>query len=107
MIKKMVFGFSVLALAAAGAAETYNVKLLQTTTLHGTKLEAGEYRIRIEGDKALFEHGKVKVESPVTVEREPKKFESTIFKYDNSGGAMHLSEIRMAGTHTKLVFGAD
>ncbi len=107
MIKKLVLGFSVLALALAGAAETYNVQLLQDTTLNGTRLAAGSYQIRVDGEKAIFKHGKVTAESPVKVEKAPKKYQSTIFKYDNAGGGMHLSEIRMAGTNTKLVFGAN
>ncbi len=107
VIRKLAFGFSVLALALAGAAETYNIQLLQATTLNGTRLEAGNYQIRVDGDKAIFKHGKVQAETPVKVEKAPKKYESTIFKYDNGGGSMHLSEIRMAGTNTRLVFGAN
>ncbi len=107
MIKKLVFGFSVLALAAASAAETYHLRLLQPTTLNGQQLAAGEYQIRIDGDKAMFKQGKTQAEAPVKVEREAKKYESTIFKYDNSGGAMHLTEIRIGGTKTRLVFEAN
>ncbi len=107
MIKKILFGFSVAALAMASAAETYRVKLLQATVLNGAELKAGDYKVLVEGDKAVFQQGKQKAEVPVKVETEGKKFESTIFKFENSGGAMHLVEIRLAGTKTRLVFSAD
>ena len=107
MVKKIVFGFGVAALAMASAAETYRVKLLQPTVLNGSELKAGDYKVMVDGDKAVFQQGKQKAEAPVKVEKEAKKYESTIFKYDNAGGAMHLIEIRVAGTNTKLVFNAN
>ncbi len=107
MFKKILFGFGVAALAMASAAETYRVKLLQSTVLNGAELKAGEYKVMVEGDKAVFQMGKEKAETPVKVEKEGKKYESTIFKYDNAGGAMHLTEIRLAGTNTKLLFTAN
>ncbi len=107
MLKKILIGFSVAALAMASAAETYRVRLLQTTVLNGAELKAGDYKVIVDGDKAVFQQGKQKAEAPVKVEKEGKKYESTIFKFDNSGGVMHLIEIRMAGTNTRLVFSAD
>ncbi len=107
MFKKCVFGFCVAALAMASAAETYRVKLLQSTVLNGSELQPGDYKVMVDGEKAVFQQGKQKAETPVKVEKEGKKYESTIFKYDNAGGTMHLIEIRLAGTNTKLLFTAN
>ncbi len=107
MLKKILFGFSVAALAMASAAETYHVKLLRPTVLNGAALKAGDYSVMVAGDKAVFQQGKQKAETPVRVKKDGTKYESTIFKFDNSGGIMHLTEIRLAGTNTRLVFSAN
>jgi len=107
MFKKILFGFTIAALAMASAAETYRVRLLRATVLNGAELKPGEYRVMVEGEKAVFQLGKEKAESPVKVEKVEKKYETTIFKYDNAGGAMHLIEICLGGTNTRLLFNAN
>ncbi len=107
MIKNLVLGFCVVGLALASAAETYHVTLPDAMVVNGQRLAAGNYTVKVEGNKAVFQHGKQVAESPVKVERVQKKFESTMFKSDNSGGGMHLSEIRISGTNTKLILQAN
>jgi len=107
MLKKLILGFGVLAMAVA-SAQSFHVTLLQATVLNGTPLRAGDYYVKVSGDKAVFQRGKEVAESPVKVEKQADKYESTIFKYTDAGtGTMHLTEIRLAGTRTKLVFGQN
>lgn len=107
MIKKLALGFGVFAMALA-SAQTFHVTLLQATVLNGTPLKAGDYSVKVDGDKATFHRGKDTAESPVKIEKESQKYPSTIFKYTTEGsGTMHLTEIRLAGTTTKLVFGQN
>jgi len=107
MIKNLALGFGVLAMTLA-SAQTFHVTLLQATVLNGTPLKAGDYSVKVDGDKATFQRGKETAESPVKIERELQKYPSTIFKYSTEGtGTMHLTEIRLQGTNTKLVFGQN
>jgi hypothetical protein len=107
MFKKLTLGFGVLAMAVA-SAQSFHVTLLQATVLNGTPLKAGDYYVKVNGEKATFQRGKETAESPVKVEKQSERFQSTIFKYTDAGtGSMHLSEIRLAGTNTKLVFGQN
>ncbi|HVT95205.1 MAG TPA: hypothetical protein VHD76_20295 [Bryobacteraceae bacterium] len=107
MIKKLALGFGVLAMTLA-SAQTFHVTLLQATVLNGTPLKAGDYSVKVDSGKATFQRGKDTAESPVKVETEMRKYPSTIFKYTTEGsGTMHLTEIRLAGTNTKLVFGQN
>lgn len=104
MFKKLLFGITIAALAMANAAEIYRVRFFRATVLNGAQLKPGEYQVMVAGEKAVFQQGKETAESPVKVEKEEKKFDTTIFKYDNKGGAMHLIEICVGGTNTKLSF---
>ena len=79
MLQKVLFGFCLAALAMASATETYRVRRPQPTVLNGTALNAGEYRVMVAGEKAVFQMGKQKAESHVKVERQAEKYESTIF----------------------------
>ena len=61
----------------------------------------------MDGDKAVLRQGKVKTESPVKVEENGTKFDSTAVRYVNGAdGKLHIQEIRIGGTRTKLVFAA-
>jgi hypothetical protein len=107
MRKLFLIGFCAAGLALATAAETYHVTLPDAMIVNGTLLPAGPYTVRVEGGKAVFQHGKDKAEAPVKVEQAPKKFASTIFKSDNTGHGLQLSEIRIGGAKTRLLFQAN
>jgi hypothetical protein len=89
-----------LALAAANA-ETFKIKFYQPSVIQGTELKPGEYRMTVEGDKLTVMNGKQAIEAPVKVENADQKFNNTAVRYksDNS-----ITEIRVGGTKTKLVF---
>ncbi len=99
MFNKLVIS-AILALGVASAA-SYNVKLIQPSVVKATELKPGEYRINVENDKAIFVKGKDTVEAPVKVENVDQKFPSTSVRYT---GGTTISEIRVGGTKTKLVF---
>ena len=104
MIKKVLILFATLAVAAASAA-TYNVNLLEPTLLNGKELKAGQYKIDVQGDKAVFHRGKQTTEAPVRVETKGEKFRQTTFRYDRDpDGRMKLQEIKIGGSNTSLVF---
>ena len=85
--------------AALASATTYNVKLLETTNVHGTQLKAGEYRLDVDNGKAVFRRGKTTAEAPAKVATADQKFKSTKFLYDNGS----LREIDLGGSTVRVV----
>ena len=113
MFKKLVFILAIVTLvalvASAGTVPSgsrYRITLSQNSVLQGTELKAGDYRISIADSKIMVtgENGKNPVEIPVKVETQDQKFESTVVRYDTSTGKAVISEIRLGGTKTKLIF---
>jgi hypothetical protein len=103
MLKKFVLAFGILALAVAGA-ENYKVTLSQPSTVKGNDLKAGEYRLNVENTKCTLVIGKKTVEVPVKIETVEKKFDTTAIRYQGAAGKQSITEIRIGGTKTKLVF---
>jgi hypothetical protein len=102
-MKKLFVCFGV-ALAIAAAAEKGRVTLYETSTVNGTSLKPGEYRIVVDNGKAILTQGKQRVEANVTVQPAESKFGSTSVRYATGDGKMNVSEIRLGGTNTKIVF---
>ena len=100
MVNKILFGFASIALTIASAATGYNVKFFDAVTINGAKLQPGEYRVELNGGTAVIKRGKTVTEAPVKVENSDQKFDSNTVRMDGD----RVSEIRLGGTHTKLVF---
>lgn len=100
-LTNLVFSLATLALGIAGAASTYNVKFYQPVWIGATELKPGDYKIEMQGDKAVFKSGKSSIEVPATMEKSDKKYNFTSFTSADS----KISEIDLGGTATKIVFG--
>jgi hypothetical protein len=70
----------------------------------GSNLKPGEYQVTVGGDKATFVAGKTSVEAPVKVETATEKYRSTAVRYTTENGKAVISEIRIGGTSTRLLF---
>jgi hypothetical protein len=95
--------FLSVALMVASAA-SYNVTLFQPSVLAGKELKAGEYKVTLDGDKAIISMGKQKVEAPAKIETADSKYSSTSVRYTTEDGKMKIQEIRLGGTNQKVVF---
>ena len=100
-MKKLMFAFAAVALTTASAATKYNVTLFQPTMVNGTELKPGDYKVEVEGDKAVFKQGKTLFETPVHVQDSGEKNRTNTARYVQG---TKLQEIRLGGTRTKLVF---
>ena len=105
----MKFATSILALAtlalciAPGSlkgASSYTVQLTSDLMAGGTQLKAGEYKVQVEGNQAVFKKGKETIQVPADVENSPSKFTDTTL--ESSGG--NLQAIDIGGTTMKVVF---
>ena len=100
MVKKSILAFATFALAVASAASSYTVTFFQPVVINGQSLKAGDYKVQLEGDKATLKQGKSVTELPVKVENSDNRFSTTSVRLNGS----QVEEIRLGGTHTKLVF---
>jgi hypothetical protein len=94
---------STLALGIAAAASSYNVTLSDPVSVAGTQLSAGNYKVEIQGDKAVFTIGKKSFAVPAQLQSTDQKNPSTSAII----GAGKLREIDLAGTKSKIVFAAE
>ena len=103
-LSKLMLSFGTLALAIASAASSYHFSIFEPSFVAGQELKPGDYKVEVSGNKAMIKAGKQVVEASVKVEDGTEKFPETSVRYANSNGKMMLTEIRLGGTHTKLVF---
>lgn len=110
MLRKFFVAFAILALVVASAGtvpapgSTFRLNLSQTSVVKGSELKAGEYEVSLGAEKATFKLGKTNVEAPVKIETSPEKFRSTAVRYTTENGKAVISEIRVGGTSTRLLF---
>jgi len=101
MKKRLLFGFLAIGVAAFAAGNTVKVNLTQDSVIDGKTFKAGEYKISIENGSAVLKQGKQSFDVPAREETEANKIASTELYYKNG---TDLQEIRVGGTHTKIVF---
>jgi len=109
MLKKFILLFAVLSVIAAfagtiPAGPTYKITLLQTSVVKNTELKAGDYRVVVGSEKITIANGKQTLDVPCKIESADKKFEQTAIRYNQENGKQVVSEIRLGGTKTKLLF---
>jgi len=110
MFKKLVVTFLILALSAAFAGTvasnvgSYRITLLQPSVVNGTVLKPGDYKLNVANDKVTIVSGKTTVDATVKVETVEQKYDSTAIRYVDQNGKVAISEIRLGGTKTKLIF---
>ena len=97
----MVLSVATLAIGIASAASSYSVKFYQSVQIGATELKPGDYKVEMQGDKAVFKSGKNVVEVPATLEKGDKKYNFTSFTSADS----KVNEIDLGGTNMKIVFG--
>ena len=103
MKKKLLLAISVAGLALA-SGKSYSITLYQPAQFGASKLPAGQYRVEVDGAKAVIHHGKEVCEAPVKVENTENKYDTTAVRFDNAAGDMRIVEIHVGGSKTKLVF---
>ena len=103
MIRKAALLFAVAGLAIASAS-SYSVTLFQPALFGKTEVKPGQYKVEVNDQTAVIRQGKLQGESPVKVEQNDVKYDTTTVRYGTVDGKSHIQEIRIGGTKTKLVF---
>jgi hypothetical protein len=99
-LTKMLICASTLALGIASAASGYKVNLPNKMWVGSTELKAGDYRVEVTGNKAVFKMGKETIEVPATLQTSSSKFAETELDATQD----KLKEIHVGGTTSKIVF---
>ena len=102
-MNKRLLKFTCLLGALAGlaaAASSYDIKFYEPVRIGSTELKPGDYKLEMQGDKAVFKSGKnVMVEVPATVGKSDKKYSFTSLLSEDS----KLNEIDLGGTNMRIV----
>jgi hypothetical protein len=102
MMKKLLFGFTTVAVLAASAA-SYNVSFSQDAQINGKALKAGDYKLELkDNNTAVLKRNKDLIEVPAHVETGERKFSNTMIRMGKDGDVQAIS---LRGTTTRVVFG--
>jgi hypothetical protein len=88
------------------SAKSYNFRIDTPVMAGAVQLPAGEYRLKVDGDKAVFTEvdENKSFTAPVKMETVDKKYDDTAVVTSNEGGSQHLQSIELGGSKTKLDF---
>ncbi len=102
----LLLTMSMLLGASMLSAKSYSIHLSDPCTVGNTQLKAGDYKLNLEGSKAVFSEGNDKkvVEAAVKVEDSSAKFTNTAIDTSNASGKTRLEAIELGGTKSRIVF---
>jgi hypothetical protein len=105
---RFMLAFATIALSVASAApKTLHMTLAEQAWVGATELQPGDYKVEMQGDKAMLILGKKQIEVPAKLESSNKKFDTTLVVIDEAGSSRPaLQEIDFGGTTTRIVFSA-
>ncbi len=98
-----ILGLALLA-ASLLAAKDYTITLFEPAVVGGKQLTAGEYKLELRGDTAVFKNRGQTVESPVQVVQSSRKYPTTAVRLAGRDGGNRIEEIRIGGTTTRVIF---
>jgi hypothetical protein len=106
MMKKSLFVVALsLAALAIASPKKYTISLVAPAKAGNVTLAAGQYKVEVDGDKAVFIDAKNKTVSvPVKLETEKLKFNSTAVESSEKSGQQVIDAIDLGGTNTKVEF---
>ena len=99
-LAKLSLGLATLALGIASAASSYKVSFPSDTWAGDTQIKAGDYKVTVTGNQAVFTTGKQTVQVAASVENNASKFSDTMLEASGN----KLQAIDLGGTTTKIVF---
>jgi hypothetical protein len=102
-LNKLMLGACVFSLGIAAAASTFHIRIADPTWVGQTQLKAGEYDVKVDGDKVTFKSGKNIVAVAAKVETNNVKFADTQMDIKTENGQAKLRELDLGGTKSKIV----
>jgi hypothetical protein len=109
MNKKIVLWIGALTLSFVSIVSAKSYTLVFSTPMQAgsSQLEAGTYKLEVEGSNAVFTNTKTRksVTVPVKAEEMNTKFDVTSMDNLTQGSTVQINAIKLGGTKTKLEFG--
>ena len=91
--------------AALASAKTYNFTLSNAAQAGSTKLDPGQYSIRLDGDKVILKDAAGhEVSAAAKVESADHAFRDTEVSATNANGTNHIEWIGLGGSKSKVIF---
>jgi hypothetical protein len=104
-LSKLFVCLGTVAMAIVSAATHFTLNLTYPSTVAGTELKPGQYRLEILGEKAMIQAPRTPaVEAPVKMMEGDQKYSATTIRYSMVDGKYRIDEIHLAGTKTRVVF---
>jgi len=97
---KLTVGLAAFALGIASAASIYDVTLPTSMSVGSAQLKAGNYKVEMQGAKAVFKMGKTSVEVPAKLEKSDQQYSYTSVVSDGN----KLVEIDLGRKAEKILF---
>ena len=87
-------------------AKTYDVSFSSTTKVGSVQLKAGDYHLKVDGNKATFidVNSAKAVSTDVKVENSDKKFDQTMVNSTVEGSTNVVKDIELGGSKIKIDF---
>lgn len=106
-MKKLIFFSLVLALTVFAASKTFHVTFDTDGWIGATEIKAGEYKVTVDGDKAVLKSGKKVIEVPAKLETAERNFQVSAVVMKPVGNKQQIQEIQIGETKTRIVFPAS
>lgn len=103
----LIVGALTLSSIGIASAKSFDVILGAPAMAGNTELKAGEYKLKVEGNQAIFkdEQSSKSFTVPVRIANGDHKFGQTSVETSNQNGMDNIQTIDLAGSNTKLEFG--
>ncbi len=106
---KKLFTVGILAVCSltVASAKNYEISLSSVTKVGNVQLKAGQYTLKVDGDKAVFTFVETSKQFtvPVKVQTVDKKFDSTRVDANKEGNVDVVKDIELGGSKNKIEFG--
>ena len=102
----LITGALAVASLTVASAKSYDIVLSSNTKVANVQLKAGEYKVKVEGNSAVFtdvDSGK-KVTAPATLKTADKKFSETAVSTEKKANVDQMQSIELGGSNTKIEF---
>ncbi|HUA85715.1 MAG TPA: hypothetical protein VMB85_17765 [Bryobacteraceae bacterium] len=99
----MLIGLT-LTMMAFAAAKSFHVTFDNNAWIGTSEVKAGNYKIQIEGDKAILKSGTTVIEIPAKLESATHKFPTNGVVMNTIHNKQEVEEIQIGGTNERIVF---
>jgi len=103
----LLAGMLSLSMFSIANAKSYDVVLENQATAGHTRLEPGEYHLKVEGSNAVFKNVRTAKEytAPITIQTADKKHDNTAVESNVKGSTEQIKAIELGGSRETLEFG--